>query len=457
MSTTATPRHRERPDAVEASGPSPLPAWPVLCLLWGLPLWWASGLFGFCTILVALPMIHLLIERRHVSLIPGVAPLAALVIWSVPSAYLVESSGDLIGFAVRWAQFASLVVVMVYLVNARETLTTVRVIAGLCAWWVVIIGLGYLALALPEARLSLTVGRFLPGSITANDYVRDLVFPPLNEIQHPYGSPDPFIRPAAPFPYANGWGAAMAILTPVAVANALVRRTLAAWTLLVVGCMAMVVPMNASGNRGMLLTLAVVVVLVALRFAGRGRGRALAVLVVGAFGVILVLQRVGVFEALRERQETVDTTTGRLTLYMETFTRTLSSPLIGFGAPRASRTTEVTVGTQGMAWSMMFCFGFVGLAFFVWFLLGTVARTWAAPGSAAIWLNSMVAAMLVMSLFYGMDRQLIPLTMVMALLLRERYLAPDALWPVDGAARAAPPVRDDEQSRPVVERASAQR
>ncbi|MFI5426971.1 hypothetical protein [Aeromicrobium sp. UC242_57] len=45
----------------------------------------------------------------------------------------------------------------------------------------------------------------MPGSLTSNEYVHDLFFPPFAEIQQPFGAPADLLRPSAPFPYANSW------------------------------------------------------------------------------------------------------------------------------------------------------------------------------------------------------------------------------------------------------------
>ena len=93
-----------------------------------------------------------------------------------------------------------------------------RIVAGLTFVWFFTVAGGVLGLLFPEVRLSTPVGMLLPHGVATNDYVRDLFFPPLAEVQHPYGSPVEFVRPSAPFPYANSWGVAIVLLTPVAVA-----------------------------------------------------------------------------------------------------------------------------------------------------------------------------------------------------------------------------------------------
>ena len=82
----------------------------------------------------------------------------------------------------------------------------------------------------------------------------------------------------------------------------------------------------------------------------------------------------GALNGIAERQDAADTTKGA-----ERSTRRRSCGRwrhrSSATAPPTSFTSEITVGTQGMIWDAMFCFGFVGLALFAFFLLGGLART----------------------------------------------------------------------------------
>jgi hypothetical protein len=102
---------------------------------------------------------------------------------------------------------------------------------------------------------------------------------------------------------------------------------------------------------------------------------------------------------------------GRATVYRETFDRTLSSPLLGWGGPRPSRTLDISVGTQGHLWNVMFSHGFLALALFVTTLLWLTwrTRTCTGFGFAAHVTLVMVAVAIT---FYGFDgpQMLIALT-----------------------------------------------
>ncbi len=405
-----------------------LPAWPVLALLWGMPAWWAFGLLPFCTIIMAVPMVAFLIQRRPITLTPGVLPWLAFVVWMIPCALMLDSVGRMIGYSVRLGQFASVAIALVYLVNARRTLTVERVLGGLTFTWLFVIVGGYLGMLWPDVTLTFTIGRLLPQSILDNSYVSDLVFPPLAEVQTPYGAEEPFLRPSAPFAYTNGWGAAIAILTPIAIATAITRRTARAMVLVMIAIAFAIPPAIASTNRGLFIGLIVAVVYVLIRLLLRGKF--LPFLWVALLGTLLatVLALSGLLEDIATRQETSDTSEGRSLLYMETFTRSLSSPVLGYGAPRPSFTSEIAVGTQGHLWNMLFCFGFVGVGLFLLFIVGGLVRTAGTPNVATIWLHAAVVTGLTLSAFYGLDRHLLALCLVLGIMLRERYADSSSFW-----------------------------
>lgn len=408
--------------------PWALPAWPILVLLWGYPVFWALGLLPFAQIIVAIPMLAYLTFRRRITFVPGLMPWVGFALWMIPAALMADQISRLLGIGVRFTQFVSLAIMMVYIVNARGTLPVRRILNGLTFIWVFVIVGGYLGMLFPEARLTLTIGQLLPDFLTSNDYINDLVFPPLAEIQTPWGAEEPFKRPSAPFAYTNGWGAAMAALTPIAVATAVGHRSARAMWFLVAGIVAAIPPAVATSNRGLFIGLAGGVVYVMLRLALRGRWIALLWVTVLSTCATIILTLSGFLDEIIARQETVDTTTGRGNLYAETFERTLASPILGYGAPRPSFWSEIYIGTQGAVWNTMFCFGFVGLLLFAVMLLGGAIRTLDAPNLSSLWLHTSVVVTCGLSIFYGLDRQLVFVGVALAVMLREKYMGESEYW-----------------------------
>ena len=405
-----------------------LPAWPVLAALWGYPLWWALGLLPFAQVIMAIPMLAFLIMRRRILFVPGILPWVCFVAWMIPSALMADEVGRLMGLGVRFSQFFALAIMMIYIVNARSSLTPERILNSLTFIWAFVIVGGYLGMFFPEVKLTMTIGQLLPSALATNDYISDLVFPPLAEIQTPWGAAEPFLRPSAPFAYTNGWGCAIAVLTPIAIATALGHRTARSMWFLLVGLVAAIPPAIATTNRGLWIGLAGAVIYIVIRLALRGHWLAFAWSALLGIAATIILLLSGFLDGIMERQETVDTTAGRGSLYAETFERTLSSPILGYGAPRPSFSSEIYVGTQGAIWNAMFCFGFVGLALFVIALLSGAFRTIDAPNLSTLWLHTSVVVTCGLAIFYGLDRQLVFVGVALALMLREQYFDDSPYW-----------------------------
>ncbi|TCP56499.1 hypothetical protein EV191_101442 [Tamaricihabitans halophyticus] len=397
----------------------PLPAWPVDALLWGFPLWWVLGMTPFIVVLLALVMAVLLIHRRGLRLVPGIAPWLAFVAWVIPCGLMLGSVLRVVGYGQRFANYLAIAVVLVYVVNARERITARRVVAGLTVVWLFVVFGGYLGTLFPEVRLTTPVGVLLPESLTNNEYVRDLVSPPFAEIQHPWGAAEPYERPAAPFPYANGWGSAMALLTPVAFAQYAMTTSNRVRLLIILGTAAIAVPAMASLNRGMFIGLAIAVGYVAARLALRGAILPFLAILSAAIASAVVFLSAGLLDELTERAD-YGSNDGRAQLYLETIDRTLDSPVLGYGAPRPSQLLDISVGTQGHLWMLMFSYGFVGLGLFLWFLYGAVLRTWRAPSTAQLWLHSVLIIPCALMFFYGIDTmQMLTVALVAVILLSD--------------------------------------
>ena len=413
------------PDAVPAPRlpPDPLPAWPLLTMLWGFPVMWLLGVTvvpGAVTL--ALVMLGFLLARRCAIWVPGVGAIVGLCLWMLASSVMIDTGPRLLGFAFRLAIMAFVAIAFVYAVAARTRLTRARIVHGLTFLWFFVIVGGLLGMLLPETRLTTPVGMLLPGSIAENSYVRDLFFPPFAEVQHPWGAPEAFVRPSAPFPYANSWGVAILVLTPVALACFLSTRSLLLRAAILVGAGVMVVPAMATSNRGMFAALALAGAYVLVRYALRDRAAPVVALAVLGLLTGTVLMWQGLLTQFEVRQEYGQSNGARFTLYAETIQRTLQSPLLGFGAPRPSAEQALSVGTQGYVWTLMFSFGFVGLGLFLLFLWGSTWRTRACRDDVDVALHATLVVSSLAIVVYGLDIvQLLAIALVAAVLLRRRY------------------------------------
>lgn len=405
-----------------ASPPGVLPAWPMMVLLAGFPVWWALGAAPFAPILLALLMLALLLTRGNITLVPGLMPWFAFLFWVGAAAVNLPDGGAFLGYAQRLGNLAAVGIFMLYYVNARERLSARRLMYGVGAVWVTVVLLGLAAMVWPEFRLRTPIGAVLPGALTRNPLVYDLVFPPLAEIQQPWGAPEPFNRPAAPFPYANSWGVAFSLLTPCALYLVSVARRWWVKVALVAVIALSFLPALATSNRGMLLGVAVGTGYVVLRIAARGQLVKVAGLALGVAAVVGALTASGALSRILGRQEYSDSTSGRLRIYDATWAATLESPLVGHGGPRMDPTIGISLGTQGYIWMLMFSYGLVGLGLFLYFLGSGILRTWQAPGTPGLWLHGVLITAVAIIPYYSLDiMQMTVVGMAMAVLLRAKY------------------------------------
>lgn len=418
--TTAGPRVpwsqeaevRDRPDPVALpSLGTELPRWPLAVLLYGFPVVWVLGMAQFVPTLLSLVMLGYLAVRGRIRMAPGMWAWAFLLVWVIACTVMLEKNTDVIAWGLRFSVLFNAGVCALYVLNARSTVSTDFVLRGICVvWWTVVV-LGNVSLLLPDLRLTTPMALVMPHGLMENDLVHDYVAPRLTETQTPWGAPAAYVRPAAPFPYANSWGLALALTTPVAIARILRSRSNGVRVVHVLGLLASAVPAVASSNRGMLLGLAVSVVFVILRLAFRGRGKATVLGLAVLLLAVGALVGSGALGRILGRQQYSHSTDGRGNLYGATLEWALRSPLFGYGTTRMNDTIGVSMGTQGYLWTLMFCFGFVGMGFFLWFLVSSLLRLWRTPGTAGLWLLSTLLVTLGVLVVYSFD------TMQMAIVL----------------------------------------
>ena len=406
-----------------------LPAWPVYALFAGFPIWWLLGLGAFAVALIAIPMFLLLVQRRNVE-VPGAFWLwLGFVVWACAAALELNSGSRLVGFSVRMSNYLGSSVVFLYLYNGRRRLDNRAVLRALVLFFAVVVAGGYLGMLAPHGSLSTPVQSLLPLNIRNNEYVHALVHPSFAEVQHPYGSPRTFFRPSAPFPYTNSWGCNVALLVPLVVAAIMTFRR-PAWRLAMVALLAAAcLPAFATLNRGMFLALGMVLAYASVRLAFRGRLLPLSAVVGGVSVGLAVAVSSGVLARLQERLHYSRTNVGRQTIYREAFDGAVNSPIFGHGAPQPSSTVDVSIGTQGQVWNVMFSYGFVALAFFLGFFVVVVLQSWKARAQAELWVHATLFVAVATFFYYGYDGTQLTVTMAaaaMALRTRRGEPAPAA-------------------------------
>lgn len=410
--------HRRRAGRVHQE----LPVWPVYLLFAGYPLWWLLGVGAFAVIVVGLPMALLLSLRGGVRVPRPFGLWVVFVAFVLGSVTQIDSALRLIGFATRAANYLGVTVLFVYLVNISPVrLPTDRLVRIACAYWAVVVAGGYLGVLNPRGRLTTPLSHLLPGGLLGNDYVNSLVLPHFAEVQQPYGAPAPFYRPSAPLTYTNSWGCAYALGLPLVLYT--LQRLPPGWQRrgLVLVLAASLVPAVATLNRGMFLAVVVALGYTAVRAAVRGQAKLLVVVIGAALLVATVVTASGAVGRVSSRTSSSDTNQTRQLLYQETFDRTLSSPLLGFGAPRPSENQDVSVGTQGQVWNVMFSYGFVALVAFVGWFWYLAWRTRRAQGTM-IWIHTGLLVISFTIFYYGYDG----MAMAQAMLVGACGLRPDA-------------------------------
>ncbi|MFS0853046.1 O-antigen ligase domain-containing protein [Microbacterium sp. 179-I 3D4 NHS] len=403
MSTAATVRTQvSSVPSAAAPGAQVLPAWPLLAWLYGFPVYWATGLSLFVPIVFGSLMAAFLLLRGRLRATPGVLVWGAFLAWVVVCAVSLTGVMQAIGFFQRTIDLFAVGIAFLYYVNARERITPGRVFGGLAVIWLTVVVLGTLAVFFPDVRIATPLAQVLPGSLMGNELVRELVYPRLAEVQQPWGAEEPFVRPAAPFPYTNSWGMAYALLTPVMalIWTRLRRRGLR--VLLAAALLGSLYPAAQTSNRGMFIALGVFLVFMCFRFFAGGMARAGFAMLGSLAAGIAILAGFGVFAAIAGRQEYSDTTTGRSTIYQATIERVLESPLVGWATPAMDASIGISLGTQGYAWTLMFCYGFVGLLLFLVFLIRIITVSWKVRSGAAYVMQGLIVTVGVTIWFYGL-------------------------------------------------------
>ncbi len=412
-----------------------------------MPLWWVLGLTPFLSILTVVGLGALLASARNVQLLPGSLPLLSLTAWILPCAVMLDSTLRLVGFGFRWALIAAAAVVFVYVGNSR--VSDRALLGGLGVIGLLVLVGGYLGLLLPYGGFETPMARLIPGALWSSDVVHDLLLPRFAEVQQPWGASQPFLRPAAPFPYTNGWGCAVALLVPSMLALRQITRSSWVRAGIPVGLLACVAPAVATRNRGMLLVVGVVLAAQLAGLLRRGDGRRVAALTALVAAGVVGFLALGGWRLIEERQRYSDTTSGRASVYQETLAAVTTSPVLGFGAPRPSEEIGVSMGTQGAWWTLLFSYGFLGVALFLAFLARVLWTTHttacAQQGTDGLWLHSALVGATVAGIFYGFDAiHLLLIVIPAAILVRRRRST--AL--VGARPRHAPHLRADADGSP---------
>jgi O-antigen/teichoic acid export membrane protein len=371
------------------------PAWPLVALLAGYPLWWALGLADLMFIFLAIPMAMRLyvwhVTGRRVRVPPGfaiwmlfiVVMLAGVATLSLtaPGTAVSPLSSRLVSYGDRSASYLAVTVLLLFAGNLTERECSRQRLAwllGLVGIYAVVGGVG--GVIHPSLQFTSPLAHVLPHSFTQNTLVQSWMHPGLSQTQSVLGSATG--RPKAPFDYTNVWGDCITILLPwLLVAWWEIRRK--RWMALLIMAIA-IVPILYSLDRGVWIGLAFIACYLAVRLAARGRLAPLGTIGAGVAVVGVLLIVTPLHNVVTERLQHEQSNSIRSTLDTLSVKDALASPLIGYGDSRHMQgspqsiavgpTTncitcgQLEVGSTGQLWLLLVADGFGGtvlyLAFF---------------------------------------------------------------------------------------------
>ncbi|HEY4378117.1 MAG TPA: O-antigen ligase family protein, partial [Acidimicrobiales bacterium] len=377
-------------------------AWPLWLVTAGTPLLFFLGLQGLAWSLPCVVFGIHIVAKKDTRYPRSAAILLLFSIWVFLSIVQVPAHSWAV-FMYRWSIFTGVLTCLVWVANqSEEDLPTDKILAWFAAMWIAMIALGYVAIALPHVSTP-SPFQMLTGPVGRIDFVARMSRWQFADYQGGQGVSLP--RPAAPFPAANGWGAAIGILTPFFiyswVVNASRRRRHVGFFLLV----AAIPPVMASGNRGLWISVSVTLLYWSVRRATQRDLRPLGMLLGGAVVVGLFFLFTPAGTLVTNRLDTAQhSTDARASIYEAAWQGGLQSPFLGHGNPGSvTDTTLPPIGTHGMVWYLMYVHGFVGLGLFMaWLLWELVYTGRRIRGPSDWWIHlSLVAAMVQMP-FYGM-------------------------------------------------------
>lgn len=349
-------------------------------LMAGYPLAWALGLAPVFYLLVAVPMALWLIRNRPIELPHGTILLILFLVIVGASFVQLNSMGRVAIYALRTSWYVAAVIAYLYLARHRGLDSARLVIRSMVALWAAVVFFGYLAIVTPELSWTTPVLQVLPGFLSENDFIVQLVRPQVAEIQVFRFEDVTLYRPAGPFAYTNAWGSNFALLTPFVIAalhdpHRVGIPRVVTLSLLVVG----MVPFFVALNRGSWLTLALGLAYGTVRYAGIKRNP-LPILALAAAVLIgsVAVAASGALTTTTEQLETraADSNETRATLYTQTIKEAANSPLIGYGSTRENpaNPTGPPLGTHGQFWAVLFAHGYLGAGLFVGFFATAFLR-----------------------------------------------------------------------------------
>ena len=398
--------------ALPAARRSGRPAGLTLILVfWGYPFLWALGLQEASWPVCASFLGVWLFRRRDRLVVPSGFGIWLLFLgWTLASALVLQGGSRILAWGYRESLYLSGTVILVFLVNTSpKELSTRRMNLMVLALWAATVLTGLFGLFEPQIEFKSLAELVLPHSLTNIPFVFDQIHPRFGDQTELLG----VTRPTAMYSYTNSWGAALGMLTPMALYARqflLTRRArLSFWIILVLS----LIPTIVSVNRGLWVSL----VVAGLVVGGRGVLLRRPAVFAGVLGTGAIIAAVVWFspllDILQKRLQTPNTGT-RQVLIQAAIDLVAGSPVVGYGAPvtvtTISNTNNVSVGTHGQLWTLLVSHGYPGAALYLGFFLFCLIAT-RHLGHTAMWLQATIVVFITQALFY--NALPVPLVLVM--------------------------------------------
>lgn len=363
------------------------------------PVWWAMGLgelvwpaFGG---LIAIS----LLQSRSIA-IPRYASLwMAFLVVVAASGLMLEDQPDIFSWLIRFSQYITAGLVLVYILSNRQTTPAQLVVRSMTCLFIASVAGGYIGLVVGEFSFRSPLAYVLPGGFLANSFVFDVAHPGFADIERFLGT-FAVVRPKAPFTYTNTWGAAMGVLFPFALLDARtgfgVPKNVAR-----VALVAGALPIAMSLNQGLWISIVAGIGYAALRSAGRGDGRGVLQIILAVVVAGVLIAATPLSQAFQGDLQNPDATSTRAALYESTLQELPKSPIIGFGGPRQINDGGPPAGTHGQFWIVIFSHGAAGALTYFGFLGALLWQTRRYRTPVGLWTHTVIVISFVQAPFYG--------------------------------------------------------
>lgn len=376
------------------------------------PLWWAMGLSELIWPAFGLLMVGSLLQSQSVAIPRFAMAWVVFLLFVAASGFMLEEQQDVYSWIIRFSQYVSVGLIVPYVLTHRDR-TPARIVFGsVTALFIASVVGGYLGLILGDFSFRSPLAYVLPGGFQANSFVRDVVNPSFADIERFLGRFE-VTRPKAPFTYTNGWGAAMGLLFPFAVHDAITGFGLSR-KIARVALVASVVPIMLSLNQGLWISIGAGAGYAALRAAGRGDSRVVLQLMGVGLIATIALTATPLSNTIQSDLQNPNATEDRFELYEATLSELPNSPIIGFGGPREVREGLPPAGTHGQLWIVLFSHGAGGALAYFAFIAGMFWSTRRYRTNVGLWCHVVIFVSLAQAPFYGHTPQQLAIIMVAA-------------------------------------------